>query len=213
MRSTRGDKRFWGSTRGRLILLLRRGSRTVNELAQALGLTDNAVRTHLTKLERDGLVQPSGTRPGTRKPNIIYDLTPEAEQLFPKMYGPVLHNLLDVLAERLTAKKLDDIARTVGRRMAANHRSAIQADELEERVAQAATVLRGWGGACESEREDGKWVVRCIECPPAAAAAGHPEVCRLVETMLAELLRVPVRQHCRMEPAPHCRFEIKAADA
>src|ERR671923_249009 len=98
MRSTRWDQRFWASTRGRLILLLRRGSRTVNELAGALGLTDNAVRTHLTTLERDGLVYPSGTRPGTRKPNITYDLTPEAEQqLFPKMYGPILRQFLDEL--------------------------------------------------------------------------------------------------------------------
>src|SRR5919197_4867912 len=103
MRSTRWDQRFWASTRGRIVLLLRRGSRTVNELAAALGLTDNAVRTQLTALERDGLVHASGTRPGTRKPNITYGLTPEAGRLFPKMYGPVLRQLLDVLAERLPA--------------------------------------------------------------------------------------------------------------
>src|SRR5262245_6513356 len=82
MKSTRGDKRFWASTRGRIILLLRRGSRSVNELAATLKLTDNAVRTHLTALERDGLVQASGTRPGTRRPTIMYELTPDAEYLF-----------------------------------------------------------------------------------------------------------------------------------
>src|SRR5947209_17666339 len=111
MRPTRWDKRFWASTRGRVILLLRQGSRTVNDLAAALGLSDNAVRTHLDRLERDGLVHPSGSRPGTRKPNVIYGLTPEAERLFPKMYGPVLRGLLDALVESLPAKKLDDIVR------------------------------------------------------------------------------------------------------
>src|SRR5215813_4960387 len=85
MTETEGSERFWASTRGRIVLLLRRGSRTVNELAGALGLTDNAVRTHLTALERDGLVQTSGTRPSPRKPTLTYALTPEAEQqLFPK---------------------------------------------------------------------------------------------------------------------------------
>ena len=79
MKASGWDKRFWASTRGRLILLMRRGSRTVNELAAVLGLTENAVRTQLDRLERDGLVHPSGTRPGTRKPNITYDLTPGAE--------------------------------------------------------------------------------------------------------------------------------------
>ena len=45
----------------------------MNELAGELGLSNNAVRTHLTALERDGLVHPSGTRPGPRKPHITYD--------------------------------------------------------------------------------------------------------------------------------------------
>jgi predicted ArsR family transcriptional regulator len=210
MRSTRGDRRFWASTRGRVILLLRRGSRTVNELAAALGLTDNAVRTHLTALERDGLVHASGTRPGTRKPTVTYDLTPEAEQLFPKMYGPMLRHLLDVLAERLPAKKLGEVMRTVGHRVAANHRSDVTADDLHGRVAQAAGVLRSWGGMAEADEADGTPVIRCFDCPLAVVVAGHPEVCRLVETMLADLVHVRVRQRCQTEPVPRCYFEFGA---
>src|SRR5690349_54699 len=118
MSSSRWDERFWSSTRGRIILLLRGGERTVNDLARALGLSDNAVRAHLDRLERDGLVRPSGTRPGPRKPHITYGLTPEAERLFPKMYGPTLRQFLDVLGEHLPAKKLDQIVRTVGHRLA-----------------------------------------------------------------------------------------------
>jgi predicted ArsR family transcriptional regulator len=211
MRSTRWDKRFWASTRGRVIQLLRRGSRTVNELAGALGLTDNAVRTHLTALERDGLVHASGTRPGTRKPNVTYDLTPEAEQLFPKRYGPILRHVLDVLAERLPAKKLTEVARAVGHRVAANHRADVTADTLPGRVAQAAAVLREWGGMAEVEADDGTPVIRCLDCPLAVVVVGHPEVCRLVETMLADLIQVPVHQHCQTEPVPRCHFAIGAA--
>src|SRR5436190_543972 len=117
MRSAGWDKRFWASTRGRIVMLLRGGSRTVNELAAALGLTDNAVRMQLDRLERDGLVQPRGTRPGTRKPTVIYELSPEAERLFPKVYGPILRHLMDELAERLPAKRVDDMARAVGHRL------------------------------------------------------------------------------------------------
>jgi predicted ArsR family transcriptional regulator len=210
MEPTRGDERFWESTRGRIISLLRRETRTVNELATAVSLTDNAVRTHLDRLERDGLVRPSGTRPGTRKPNILYTLTPAAERLFPKMYGPVLRQLLAVLAERLPAKKLNDFMRAAGRRLAEEHRSAVKADQIEDRVGEAIAVLGKAGGACESVRNDGKLIVRCFDCPLAVAAVGHPEVCRLVETMLADLLGVPVKQHCEAEPAPQCVFEVNA---
>jgi len=64
-------RRFFDSTRGRVLILLREGSRTVNELAEKLDLTDNAVRAHLTSLERDVLVQLLGTRPGSRKPHAL----------------------------------------------------------------------------------------------------------------------------------------------
>jgi DNA-binding transcriptional ArsR family regulator len=49
-------------------MLLCHAGRTVEELAQALDLTDNGVRAHLTTLERDGIVRQRGSlarrRPG-----------------------------------------------------------------------------------------------------------------------------------------------------
>jgi predicted ArsR family transcriptional regulator len=210
MKATRWDKRFWTSTRGRIILLLRGEDHAVKELAVATGLTTNAVRTHLDRLERDGLVHPSGTRPGTRRPNIMYGLTPEAERLFPKMYGPVLRKLLDVLADNLPPKKLDELVRMTGRRMALDYRPAVKGEKLEKRVAEAIAVLGEGGGACKPEKHDGKLIVRCYVCPLTLAADGHPEVCRLVEAMLANLLGVRVKQRCEAEQSPHCVFEIHA---
>src|SRR5215212_4771854 len=101
MAPTRWDERFLASTRGRVVALLRRGRRTVDELAGDLDLTDNAVRAHLAALERDGLIRQTGTRRSGGKPAYAYDLTPDAERLFPKAYGPILCGLLDVLVERL----------------------------------------------------------------------------------------------------------------
>ena len=111
MAITNWNQRFFSSTRGRIVVLLRRASRTVDELAQALDLTDNAVRTHLTTLERDGIVQQRGERRSTSKPAHVYDLTPAAEQLFPKAYGPVLQRLLAVLAQAGASGVGSDLAR------------------------------------------------------------------------------------------------------
>ncbi|HZA91639.1 MAG TPA: winged helix-turn-helix domain-containing protein, partial [Gemmatimonadales bacterium] len=81
MPPTRWDQRFFASTRGRVVTLLRDGHTTVEDLARALNLTDNAVRTHLSALERDGLVVQSGLRRGVGKPAYTYVLTPDAERL------------------------------------------------------------------------------------------------------------------------------------
>ena len=85
--SARWDRKFFESTRGRLVTLLRRAGFTVDELARELGLTNNGVRAHLATLERDGIVRQSGVvrrESGGGKPAYLYELTPEAEELFPK---------------------------------------------------------------------------------------------------------------------------------
>jgi len=138
------NQRFLASTRGQIITLLRRSSRTVDELAQALGLTDNAVRAHLAALERDGIVQQRGVRRGSGKPASVYALAPEAEQLFPKAYDPVLQQLLDVLSERIPADEVETLLREVGRRMATQWK--IPRGELRVRLGAAIEVFNelGW---------------------------------------------------------------------
>ena len=208
MPATRWDRRFLATTRGKVVMLLRQGRRTVDELARALGLTDNAVRAHLAALERDGLVAQAGVRRGGGKPAYTYDLTPEAERLFPKAYGALLHELLDVLAERLPPAVLADALREVGHRVAAGHE--VREGTLRERVGHAVALLGELGGLAEVEEREGGFVIRGCSCPLAAAVEGHPEACLLAETLLTDVVGVPVRQVCDQGPPPSCRFEVPA---
>ena len=84
-------------------------------------LTDNAVRSHLTSLERGGLIQQLGTRPGFRKPHILYTLTGEVEYPFPTAYGPLLRHVLAVIGKRLPLPELRASLREVGRMAAKEH--------------------------------------------------------------------------------------------
>lgn len=77
----------------------------------------------------------------------------------------------------------------------------------DERAARAADVLRELGGCCEPAATNGTITVGCTACPLAVAAEGHPEVCRMVETMLTAVLGVSVRQRCQTDPL-QCRFEF-----
>ena len=118
--ATNWDEKFFESTRGRMVTLLRRSRRTIAELARALGLTDNGVRAHLAVLERDGIVRQRGSVrrvSGGGKPAYVYEQRSEAEELFPKAYEPALGRLLDVLAERLGPEESEALLRSVGRRL------------------------------------------------------------------------------------------------
>src|SRR5688572_961134 len=159
-----------------------------------LELTDNAVRSHLLSLERDGLIRQSGVRRGARKPHFSYELTDEAERLFPKAYDALLNQLITALKGRLPPAALEDVLREVGRSLAARHSSETTPDDLEGRVQNALGVLKAIGGAPSVEREDGGIVIRSGGCPLAAAVVEHPEVCGLAETLVAEIVGLPVRE-------------------
>jgi len=200
------NQRFFASTRGQIVMLLRRSGRTVDELAQALDLTDNAVRAHLATLERDGIVQESGMRRGSRKPSSVYDLAPAAEQLFPKAYDPVLQQLLDVLSEHIAADEVETLLREVGRRIAG--RWKVPSGELRVRLGAAVEAFNELGGMAELEACNVHFCIRSYSCPLAAVVPGHPAVCRLGETLLSELVGVPVQNHCENDGSPRCSFTV-----
>src|ERR1043165_5190059 len=203
------DKRFFESTRGQIVTILRAAPATVEDLATKLELTDNAVRAHLATLERDGLVRQSGLRRGPRKPHFTYVLTPEADALFPKAYDDLLNQLIVVLKDRVAPDQIEDMLREVGRAMAANAPARANAT-LDSRVQSAVNALEAIGGAAQVEREGDKVVICSSSCPLAAAVSVHPEVCRLAETLVAEIVQAPVKENCNREGRPQCRFEINA---
>jgi predicted ArsR family transcriptional regulator len=210
--STRWDRRFFESTRGQIVTLLRRSNRTVEELARALNLTDNGVRAHLAVLERDGIVRQRGSvrrSSGGGKPAYVYELTQEGEDLFPKAYEPTLRRLLDVLGERLGPEESEALLRLVGRRLAGEH--STRADGSHARLETAVEVLNELGGLAELEERDGTVIIRGYSCPLAGVTPEHPEVCRMAEALVAEVAGVSVHEHCDRGERPRCCFEIASA--
>jgi len=178
---------------------------TVNDLVDKLALTDNAVRANLLSLERDGLVRQSGLRRGTRKPHFAYELTSEAETLFPKAYDALLNQLIAVLKGRLTPKALKEVLREVGRSLAGN---PALGGNLESRVGKGVTALEAIGGTARVEKQNGKLFIRGGSCPLAAAVAEHPEVCQLAQSLLSKIIGAKVRAQCDREGSPRCAFEV-----
>jgi predicted ArsR family transcriptional regulator len=206
------SQRFMESTRGQLVALLRRGARTVDDLAQALGLTDNGIRAHLATLERDGIVRQGGSRrgEGAGKPATLFELHPDAEVLLSRAYAPVLGALLEELVVQLAPEQSRALLEGVGRRLGATMLPPPTAGHAA-RVQAAVGVLNGLGGAAELEEKDGIQVIRGCGCPLSAAVARRPEVCGAVEALLSEVVGTRVRQCCRHGERPSCCFEVAPA--
>ena len=205
----RWERRFFESTRGRIVTLLRRRRHTVDELAQQLDLTDNAVRAHLTALERDGIVHQYGYRRGTGKPAFEYDLTDEAQAIFSSAYEPVLRQLLAVLVEELGSQQTEALFRRTGQQLAAGFPDA-QGD-ARQRMEAAVDLLGRLGGLAELEGTDDSLTIRGYSCPLTGIVTDQPKICSLIESLLTEYVGLPVCEQCERGERSRCRFEVALA--
>lgn len=195
-----------GRTRARLLRLVRRSPSSINDLAHAVGITDNAVRGHVAAMERDGLVREGSQRPTGGKPARIYDLTPAGEELFPKAYALVLEEMMATVRERDGDEAAVAFLREVGQRLGAGAASANATEAA--RVSAASALLESLGGSIEAERSADAWLLRSDGCPLSRVVASAPEACGLVESMIAEITRQPVREVCDRSGRPRCAFRI-----
>jgi predicted ArsR family transcriptional regulator len=209
---TAWDQRFFSSTRGKIVLLLRDAPATVEQLASALELTDNAVRAHLAVLERDGLVEQSGLVRTARRPSVRYTLGPAADRLFPKAYGRVFNAVLGVFGRALPRKDMDRALRTAGRELAGDV-SQPGGRSVASRVEDAVDIVRSLGGTVTVERNGAATHLIGRSCPLAQVVPEHPEVCGLVETLLSEATGLAMEEECDRSTTPHCHFIVRAPSA
>lgn len=206
MARARWNERFLATTRGRIVGLLRTGSRTVNELAEALDLTDNAVRAHLAGLERDGLVEQEGVRRGIGKPAHVFRLTGEAESLFPKAYAFLAAELVRELRERVGEGALASSVRAIGLR--AGEGAGVRGADAAERLGGVLALLESLGADVEVAPEGEATQLRGNACPLSELVSREPRTCEFLEGFLEGAVGAPVRQHCEHGPRPRCRFEV-----
>jgi predicted ArsR family transcriptional regulator len=204
-------KQLLDSSRGRVIALLQHGGLTADDIASKLGITTNAVREHLAGMERDGVVQKAGQRPGTTRPSHIFALTPEVEQLLSQAYVPFLTELVRVFTERLPAPQVETLLRQTGSGLASALAPRTRPARLRARIALASRLINDHLGAVTRVDANGAYVIRGVACPLAALTGKHPSVCLAIETFVATVVGSAVHECCDRGGRPRCCFEIARA--
>lgn len=198
-------ERLAGGTRLQVLEFLLRSEHTVQEVADEVGITPNAVRGHLAGLERDGMVVQSGSRRDTGgKPAATYALSEQADELFPKAYAFVLERLLGVLEERVGPDGVREALSEVGRRSAKP-----AGGSPKERVGQAAAVLRSLGGTVEVLRTPEGYKIKGFACPLSAVSRKDRRFCGLAESIVRTTTGGEVHEVCERSGRPRCAFEIR----
>jgi len=194
------------------LLLHNKEGLTVEDLSKGLGITDNAVRQHLTALERDGMVARGETQSTGGRPEHLYGLTLEGQELFPRHYSWFAELLINSLREEqgtdALRKRLEGMGKTVGRQVAAG---LAEIKDKGERIRALAGIMRELGyqsGSIDPAKEKLP-AIEAVNCVFHSLAERYPEVCHFDLAMMSEVVGCEViHDECMVRRGHVCRFKF-----
>lgn len=200
------------STRDNVLrTLLTRQRCTINDLAEAVGINPISVRHHVTKLEAEGFVTSEEERHGVGRPRRVYFLTEEGMEQFPTRYLRLTVRLLEQLKETLPGPMVDKLFAQVADDLVADYTSDLQLDgvPMEERLDIVQDLLKVEGFTMEWDLQDDGYHIREVNCPYYHVGQNHPEVCAVDQTLISNMLDVPVEKvNCILDGDTYCTYIV-----
>jgi predicted ArsR family transcriptional regulator len=203
------------STRMEVLEFLRRKQAASAEVISAqLGITPNAVRQHLTNLEREELVKSEPVRSKRGRPSLMFSLTEKADAVFPKRYGQLASMVLNELSEMGGPELLDEVFERVAHRYAGTIEAQIQGLSFDEKLERVVQWIGRAGTLAEKEECPDGVRVTIHNCPFRNTAIKYPQVCTITPRLLVELLDAQVSQAASIHRRdPYCSFVVQRPPA
>jgi len=198
-----------------LLALKARGPLSTAELARLLGVTGEAARQQLLRLEAEGLIEgrrESGSG-GVGRPRQSWSLTGLAQQRFPDTHPELTVQLIRTIEQTLGAPALDRVidARQEAQRQV--YLGALRgARTLRERLDRLAAVRSAEGYMATVRKEGDGWLLIENHCPICAAARACQGFCRseleLFREVLGEAVDVERVEHV-LAGGRRCAYRVR----
>ncbi len=185
---------------------------TVDELAQRLNITRNAVRQHIAVLERDLLIKQLGTRPSMGRPELLYGLAKKGRETFPRRYSWFSELLLNALFKEVGSEGLAERTAKMGE-LVANDLLARQrppeTSEMAINELNKVMVELGYNSKVKAG-DNGELKIEASNCVFHDLAEKHPEVCQFDLALMATFTGATVcHEECMVRGGKVCRFQFK----
>lgn len=192
-----------------LVQLRRAGPSAPDAIAAAIGASRSGVAQQLRALDSAGLVTRTSVRHGVGRPRHLYDVTPDAQDLFPSNYDGLATGLLAAILEVGGEALVEDVF--AARRRQAESRLRTEMDRmlpdgspLEERVRELARLQDELGYISEA-RVDGDGI-RLVEhnCAVLDVARRNPAACRAELDLFRDVLGVEITRERHIAAGDRC---------
>jgi predicted ArsR family transcriptional regulator len=203
-----------------ILLHLRRvGPSAPDAIAAAIGASRSGVAQQLRALDGAGLVTRTSVRHGVGRPRHLYDVTPDAQDLFPSNYDGLATGLLAAILEVGGNALVEDVFAARRRQAEADLRGRLEAElpagaPLRDRVRGLARVQDELGYLSEA-RMDGDGI-RLLEhnCAVLDVARAIPAACRAELELFRDVLGVEVVRERHIAAGDRCcEYRVTDPDA
>jgi predicted ArsR family transcriptional regulator len=165
------------------------------------------VRQHLTVLERDGLVCHEAVPAPRGRPQFLYQLTQQGQEMFPRRYRELAEAVLAELAETLGPEALDRAMRRMGEQAA----KAANLVDVPTTVTGRVMQQLGYEAKARTSAEHGDEIV-ARNCVFHKVAQRYPAVCQFdLGFMEAATGRTVEHRECMLRGNAVCRFGFVGA--
>ncbi len=184
---------------------------TVDELAQRLNISRNAVRQHISSLERDLLVKQLGTRPSMGRPELLYGLSNKGRETFPRRYSWFSELLMTTLFKEVGSYGLTErikmMAENVAKELLARQRPA---ESRQEAINELNKLMVELGYSSKVKLSDkGEATIEASNCVFHDLAEKYPEVCQFDLAMMSTFTKTEVcHEECMVRGGKVCRFKF-----
>ena len=128
---------------------------------------------------------------------------------FPSRYFSLSIRILEKLKKTLPPKTVNKLIKEMATEMVTDQITQIDISNLdiEERVALIQQLLLDEGFTVEVSSKDEGVEIKETSCPYKHIGADHPEICLVDETMIKEVLAIPIEKtHCVLDGDPYCCY-------
>ena len=197
-------------TRMRILQLLKmRANMTVGQLTDALHISQMGVRQHLAILEAEGLVEHYQEKQGRGRPPYVYQLTDQANSLFPTTYANFAVGLMHEVAKFNGPGFINKVFRERMKSQLNAYQLRLKDKTLPERVKELACIRDEEGYMARFHEEENDYVLIEHNCPIAVIAQEYPHVCEIELALFRQSLGAKiVREEHLMQGSHRCCYRI-----
>ena len=198
-----------------LLALKTRGPLSTAELGRILGVTGEAARQQLVRLEAEGLVEGRRETGGVGRPPQSWSLTAQAQGRFPDTHPELTVQLIGSIERTLGAAALD---RVIDARQEQQRKVYLEAlagaRTLRDRLQRLAAVRSAEGYMAAVRKAGDGYLLIENHCPICAAARACQGFCRseleLFQDVLGEEIEVERVEHV-LAGGRRCAYRIRKA--